>query len=426
MLTVGFLLAYVCFADAKGLGLFGSDVLGLKNYENYKDNPIIDKSFLQQLPSLIEEAKSYTTLDIIERNGYKAENHYTTTSDGYILNLHRIPEGKTGRKNNKVAFLQHGILASSSDWVISGSGKSLGYALADEGYDVWMGNNRGNMYSRNHTKLDPDKDLKFWDFSWHEIGTTDLPAMIDYVLNQTGVESLYYVGHSQGTTVFYVFASERPDYQKKVKAHVSLAPIGYMGHATSPVIRLAGMLVKAGEMFYAVAGQQEVLPRQGFIGHLSEILCAPGNKLTLLLCENLVFTLTGFNPEQTNTSLLPDIMAHAPAGCSTKQMLHYGQELGTGHFRQYDYGMVNNLRKYKSIHPPRYYMKNIKIPMYLIYSRNDWISSETDTRKLCTEIGSSCKAFLISDKSFNHLDFVYGIYTDTLVNPKVLSSFARH
>lgn len=110
--------------------------------------------------------------------------------------------------------------------------------LADLGYDVWMGNARGNKYSRDHTYLNANTDTEYWDFTWHHIGLYDIPSMIDYVLEQTGQESLFYVGHSQGTTAFYVMTSEKPEYNEKIRAMFSLAPIGYMNHMTSPLMKI--------------------------------------------------------------------------------------------------------------------------------------------------------------------------------------------
>ena len=37
--------------------------------------------------------------------------------------------------------------------------------MSDAGYDVWLGNYRGNTYSRAHLHLDPE-ELDFWQFRY--------------------------------------------------------------------------------------------------------------------------------------------------------------------------------------------------------------------------------------------------------------------
>ena len=146
--------------------------------------------------------------ELIRFWGYPAEDHWVTTADGYILNYNRIP--KAGNESKGVVFLQHGLFGSSSRFVAGPADKSLGYILSDAGYDVWLGNTRGNTYSRNHTTLDPDADAdkdEFWDFEWEDAGLYDLEAGLSYVLEQTGEEQLIYIGHSMGTSQFLAAAS---------------------------------------------------------------------------------------------------------------------------------------------------------------------------------------------------------------------------
>lgn len=119
------------------------------------------------------------------RHGYAAETYTVKTEDGYLLTLHRIPCGRygcpsAGRGSGQPVFLQHGILSSSADWCLSGPGHALAFILADLGYDVWLGNARGNTYSRKHVTLS-NEDAKFWDFSWHEMALYDIPAELDFV-----------------------------------------------------------------------------------------------------------------------------------------------------------------------------------------------------------------------------------------------------
>lgn len=82
---------------------------------------------------------------------------------------------------------------------------------------------------------------------------------------------------------------------------------------------------------------------------------------------------------------------------------------------------------YGSLTPPSYDLAKVTAPTYLFYSKNDWLSAETDVDQLCSEMGSSCKGkLLISDFSFNHLDYTFGIDAPTLVYNKVISIFARY
>lgn len=52
--------------------------------------------------------------------------------------------------------------------------------------------------------------------SWHEIGVYDIPAFVDFVIEKTSFQKVYYIGHSQGTTALAVFLSERPEYNDKI------------------------------------------------------------------------------------------------------------------------------------------------------------------------------------------------------------------
>lgn len=49
-----------------------------------------------------------------------------------------------------------------------------------------------------------------------------------------------------------------------------------------------------------------------------------------IMCMNINFVLTGFDWQSMNISLIPVIFGHLPAGASTKQVIHYAQEINSG------------------------------------------------------------------------------------------------
>lgn len=62
-----------------------------------------------------------------------------------------------------VVFLQHGLLGSSADWTMNLAEQSAAFVFADAGFDVWLGNSRGNVYSRGHKNLSCS-DKQYWQF----------------------------------------------------------------------------------------------------------------------------------------------------------------------------------------------------------------------------------------------------------------------
>ncbi|KAL0110379.1 hypothetical protein PUN28_013789 [Cardiocondyla obscurior] len=319
----------------------------------------------------------------------------------------------------------HGLLCSSACWVVAGPGKDLAFILADEGYDVWLGNARGNMYSRKHYLPDIKKEL-YWDFSWHEIGVYDLPAMIDYVLKTTGREKLFYLGHSQGTTAFFVMASERPEYQDKIQAMVAMAPVAFCSRMNNPILQFIARFTGPINGLMDLIGMYEFKPTGEALKLFAKLVCAE-DAITQPLCSNILFLIAGFNKDQFNATLLPTILQHTPAGSSTKQVLHYSQLIKTGFvitsgkFRQYDYSWFANLLKYGSLSPPDYDLGKIKVPISLHYGTNDWLLDVKDVDKLYKELGNPFGKFRVPHEKFNHLDFMWAKDAKDLLYDKILS-----
>lgn len=123
-------------------------------------------------------------------------------------------------------FIQHGLTADSGCWFHSGA-KSIPFILAEKGFNVFLGNNRGARYSRKHKTLDPTRDpKKYFDYSFYELGKYDAPAQIDFVRQLTGKDKIGYIGHSQGTTqMFSALSLNHGDLNSKINSFIALAPV---------------------------------------------------------------------------------------------------------------------------------------------------------------------------------------------------------
>jgi len=366
-----------------------------------------------------------TVPQLIKYWGYPVEEHWVTTSDGYILGLHRIPHARddpSPESPRPVVYMQHCLTCSSAIWTFGPPTKSLGYILADAGYDVWMGNSRGNSYSRNHTSLEAcsqERCNQFWDFGWDEGGHLDVTAGIDFALAYTGQESVYYVGHSMGCTQYLVMLSALPDYNDKIKLGTLLAPPAYMSHAPNIIFQIASW---AGDIqiLYHLFGFAEFLPHTDIETWLGHLVCSDDHPLLQTVCMNIGFAILGFNPGQLNGTMIPTYLDHIPEGTSTRPFVHYAQLYMSGKFESYDYGELGNWEHYGQPTPKNYDLKQVTAPTAIFKADADDLADLVDIDLLVNELPNVVFDHLVAINGWTHADYIAAMDADVLVYDYVL------
>ncbi|XP_046961785.1 lipase 3-like [Vanessa cardui] len=381
----------------------------------------------QALPGSVEKALPYGQVadryfDVEERllrDGYYSESHTVTTSDGYMLEINRIPfrrheTADNATKTSKpVVFLMHGLQGSAISYVSLGPDRALAYILADEGYDVWLGNARGVLNSRRHVTLDPDVDVEeFFDITYEDIGMKDLPAIIDYILELTGKSKLHYVGHSQGGTAFLVLNSMLPEYNQKIESANLLAGVGYQEHFPN---RILSLLAISTNPIYSYALRQGIIEILGpdWNSFLNEAECNDTNveACGLLIIKEIMGDL--FDALETL------------AGASIKQYAHYGQNIRAKSFRRWYYSPIMNLIKYGSLNPPEYQISAITAEVTMHYTVNDSLLDEQDVIDMA-KVMQNASTRKVARETYTHTDFVVAPDSRELVYDYIVESLSRY
>uniref|UniRef100_A0A8C0BQZ0 Lipase n=1 Tax=Buteo japonicus TaxID=224669 RepID=A0A8C0BQZ0_9AVES len=328
----------------------------------------------------------------IRFHGYPSEEYDVLTEDSYFLSLNRFPYLISPLSGSRSPVLiVHGFSLDGGDWVDNLPNNSLGFILADAGYDVWIGNSRGNSWSRQHLSLSVDQE-EFWDFSFHEMAMYDLPAMVGFILRQTGQEKLFYIGHAQGNSLGFIAFSSMPQLAEKIKLFV-LAPLYTFHHVKGPVLKIAFL---PDVVLKVIFGTKQLT----LVGRKERATLAEtcSNVLTAEVCENEIFLIGGYNKKNLNVVGVPASLGHS-------QLQHYLHS-----FKQFDYGEKNQ-EKYNQVngvsplpdHPPLYRIEEMRVPAALWSGGEDWVNPPPETQRLLPRITNLIRHKHFADwNHFNH------------------------
>ncbi|KAG2714840.1 hypothetical protein I3843_03G050100 [Carya illinoinensis] len=355
-------------------------------------------------------------------HGYKCQELEVTTQDGYILSLQRIPEGRVrdGVVKRQPVLIQHGLLVDGMTWLLNPPEQNLPMILADNGFDVWIANTRGTRFSRRHTSLDSNQPA-FWNWSWDELVSFDLPAVFDFVYGQTG-QKIDYVGHSLGTLVALASFSEG-NLVKQLKSAALLSPIAYLSHMSTALGVVAAKFF-VGEIVQLL-GLTEFNIKEESVRNLLKSLCArPG-----VDCYDLMSALTGKNC-CLNSSTIDLLLVNEPQSTSVKNMVHLAQMVRNGIVAKYNYGRTGyNLKQYGEASPPIYNLSNIPhdLPIFFSYGGQDALSDVQDVMLLLDNFKAHDvdKLSVQFIKDYAHIDFIMGVNAKDVVYNQVIAFFKR-
>lgn len=349
-----------------------------------------------------------TIHDMCKVFGIEVEDHLVRTEDDYILTLHRIPP-EPGKFNGKVVYLHHGLLMCSDVWVCNiKRNNNVPFVLHDLGFDVWMGNNRGNKYSTAHLTRAP-KSSKFWDFSIDEFAFFDIPNSVEFVLKRTKVPQLICIGFSQGSAQMFAAFSLSEELNRKVSQFIAISPAMTPRRLHN---RIVDKLAKTSpRLMYLIFGRRILLPtavmwQKTLHPQIFNWMIDFGNREL-------------FNWKSANITNAQKMVSYSKlySTTSVKSVVHWFQILHAQKFQMFEEsdGIINTIQKPYQIacFPTR---SNIKIPVLLIYGG---IDSLVDIRVMKENLPKK-RVFDIEVQNHEHLDLIWGQNVEALVISNVI------
>ena len=361
-----------------------------------------------------EDYKSF-----ISKLDLNLEEIQVVTEDRYVNTIWALTSKDESNRNGKSIIIQHGLLDTGFTWLILQE-KSITKLLCDEGYKVYLPHMRGSQFSKSHLDYNTEINSKYWDFSFDEMAQYDLPTIINLIKKRDNVEKVDYMGHSQGTLIFFLQYMNNPQYmESNINKFIGVGVVPNVNNAEHFLLDLA---VKS-----KIASLVPVNNFLSFPTELGQVLVPFCTGKAKKLCHTILKLCFGKIPYTTRVDydrLGKNIFMHMPGGTSLQNMKHWLQSFENKKMTKYDYeSIIENLAHYGSLKPPEYdlnKMKNYKIKSIMTVSDSDPFCNPIDTLDFLKNIEDQSVVEVMSLKGYDHIDYLWADSAYEELYPKFL------
>ncbi|KAJ8869891.1 hypothetical protein PR048_028900 [Dryococelus australis] len=168
-------------------------------------------------------------------------------------------------------------------------------------------------------------------------------------------------------------------------------------------------------------GIYEVLPRLPIWRQLASKICSDMTPLLQLLCTSTLSSIEGSTSENLNKTHLVINFSHFPAGASVQTLAHFGQNMLSGNFNEYNYGAEENRALYGRETPKPYRLQQVTIPVILYCGGKDLMSDCEDIKYLYSQLLNSEDKYFIVLEEYAHVDFIWGMDTESYLYKDLLA-----
>jgi lysosomal acid lipase/cholesteryl ester hydrolase len=313
--------------------------------------------------------------------------------------LFKILAKGTGDPKPPILML-HGAMLSSDIWMVHREAESnLPIWLAGLGYDVWLGNRRGNKYCSKHSRfrtLDP----AFWDWSMDEVALYDIPCLLKVVLrNYPKGTRCIVIGFSQGSAELFASLALSPEVNCQVGLAIGLAAMTRPASSMSGPSLVSALIHGPPQLLYLLFGRKSMLSSVLF---WMEAL--PGRVYSNMI-DWFLQLLFGWNCRNIAIHDRSHMYLKLYSYCSVKCIAHWFQMARSGRFQMFDEGAMEvgiaGSRRPGHV-PPAFPLKQISAPVVLFAGARDSMADHEYTQHVLRH----CVVESIVIDDYEHLDFL--------------------